>query len=532
MAKHVNPKRRRGRKSRKRFSNYIPGHIGSAFLGDLNTVLGRLPESFKKQYQLSCMYSKYVGEDTLPAEDRYAAALAKWQAAEDTNGHTNQRLLLEEADFGYATSAEILAKASEYIAAILGPLNRERVLKNSNMTNGASTRVKRSEIASFVKYTGKAHVSSSALKHWLLYAGNTALSDLELELQESSVLFTVPKTSDIDRVACKEPEINMLLQRSVGNYIRKRLLRAGCNLNDQTINKGLAKTALAQGLGTLDLSSASDRISTQLVFCLLPLDWFWLLDDLRVKTTLVDGGIQELRMFSSMGNGFTFELESLLFLALVRAICFFSQVRGTISVYGDDIIAPSRVCARIARTFSFFGFKTNESKSFWRGPFRESCGGHYHEGKDVTPFYVRGPVRSYTDLIRVLNQLAKWDCIVYYDFAQPPFRGTDLHFVHSELSAFHQKWAKLVPSAVHGGQDVTSVTSLVTGDLPRKRFVSIGEPIPYPNLGGLRWWLQEKERIPHFVGLCCDPKREAYLILEDAIRFGSESPWNLYDSLV
>jgi len=364
------------------------------------------------------------------------------------------------------------------------------------------------------------------------------LSEQEVELVESSVLFTVPKKSDIDRVAAKEPEINMLLQRAAGAYIRKRLRRTGCNLHDQTINQNLAKDALRLGLGTIDLSSASDSISTQLIYRLLPYDWFVLLDTLRVKSTLIKDDKQqlfkhELHMFSSMGNGFTFELESLVFLSLVRAICYFSRVKGKISVYGDDIIAPSVICARVKRTFSFLGFRVNEEKSYWTGPLRESCGKHYHLSLDVTPFYVKGPIRTKTDLMKLLNQIVKWDRYVFSDINVLPYNPNYFVLQTTAVKEFHQKWKKLIPTALHGGQDVESTTSLVTGDLPNKRIRRQTIALCYPDFGAYIWWLQEKERILWFTGLACDPREEStHWIMIDNIRRGSESPWNLYDSSV
>lgn len=521
------------RDSRKpKFRDFLPSHIGSSFTKELSDLIANLPDDFRRNYLESEIFSKFCDNSITPADVRYQAAVAKWQAANHTDSVTNQRLLLDVVDFGYATSDDVLNKAAEFILDILGPLDVKKTLRSSNHTTGASTRVKRSSTAAYEKYTGKAHVSSSAIKHWLTYASSTQLSEQVLQLQESSVLFTVAKSSEIDRVACKEPEINMILQRAVGSFFRKKLRRVGINLNDQSINRDLAKSAVADKLGTIDLSSASDRISTQLVFRLLPVEWFWLLDDLRVKSVLVDGNNVDLHMFSSMGNGFTFELESLLFYALARSVAYFSGIKGKISVYGDDIIAPSDLCPRLVRVFSFVGFKINTKKSFWRGPFRESCGGHYHLGIDVTPFYIRGPIREVSSLIRALNQLCKWDRLVFSDINQSPYKPNSYYFTSYEVARFHLKWSKHVPSTLHGGQDVESSTSLVTGDLPRKRIMASHVPRGAQSRAKLLWWLTEKERIPHCADLRCDPKDESYLFLDDSLSLGSETPWSLYEILV
>jgi hypothetical protein len=135
------------------------------------------------------------------------------------------------------------------------------------------------------------------------------------------VLFTVPKSSEIDRVACKEPEVNMFMQRSVGAHIRRRLRRVGVDLNDQTVNQHLAKIAVDQGLATIDLSAASDSITEQLVVNWLPPEWFLLLNRLRVHNVDVDGTLHPLQMFSSMGNGFYVRVRVIALLCDDKSSC-------------------------------------------------------------------------------------------------------------------------------------------------------------------------------------------------------------------
>jgi hypothetical protein len=87
------------------------------------------------------------------------------------------------------------------------------------------------------------------------------LRNLPLTVHESSVYFTVPKNSTIDRSACKEPEVNMILQRALSKHIRESLKRVGIDLRDQGVNQRLARDALKLGLATVDLSAASDSIT-------------------------------------------------------------------------------------------------------------------------------------------------------------------------------------------------------------------------------------------------------------------------------
>jgi len=462
------------------FQDFLPEHIGVSVLNDLAAAVDSVrDEGAKGRYLAEQYLSKYCDSKTTPPDVRRMAAIEKWLATEVRNAETNRRLMLAdpEMDFGWTTWGNLRSKVRLIISDILGPLHYPDVLMSGMHTNGASTRVPRGVTAAADKFTGKAHGSFAAQTHWHEVVKDTILDDQEIELREQSSLFTVPKSSDIDRVACKEPEVNMFLQRSVGNHIRRNLKRIGIDLNDQSRNRDLARQAVKKQLATIDLSSASDSISRQLIIELLPFEWWSLLDDLRVKETLVDGQIHELEMFSSMGNGFTFELESLLFYAITRAVCWQSSIKGTISVYGDDIIAPNGVTPRLKRIFFFFGFLMNSEKSAWTGVFRESCGGHYHNSVDITPFYVREPIRKKSDLIRLLNQVLEWDG-----------RGYGF-FITDTFARFHKKYSALIPLHLHGGQLIESIDSLVTGDKPCKRIAHRKREVKMVNTLTLLWWL-------------------------------------------
>jgi hypothetical protein len=63
-------------------------------------------------------------------------------------------------------------------------------------------------------------------------------------------------------------------------------------------------------------------------------------------------------------------------------------------VYGDDIIVPSLFYEEAVNGLQRIGLIVNLSKSFADGPFRESCGGEYYNGIDVTPVRVRKFIRS------------------------------------------------------------------------------------------------------------------------------------------
>jgi hypothetical protein len=62
---------------------------------------------------------------------------------------------------------------------------------------------------------------------------------------------------------------------------------------------------------------------------------------------------------------------------------------GRVRVYGDDIIVPVEHVSPVISSLEAFGLKVNTGKSFWRGAFRESCGGDYYRGVDVSVVRLR-----------------------------------------------------------------------------------------------------------------------------------------------
>jgi len=222
---------------------------------------------------------------------------------------------------------------------------------------------------------------------------------------------TVPKDTKSRRSIDIQPTANLFLQKGVGKVIRRRLQRCGINLDDQSRNQSLAAIAQETGLCTIDLASASDSISSELVRLLLPPSWVTVLDALRTsKIRLEDDSILHLEKFSAMGNGFTFELESLLFYAICYGVV--RQERqdqeSPIAVYGDDIIVSTQHSARLIEVLGTFGFQVNVDKTFTTGSFYESCGKHYFNGIDVTPLYQKEEVQCLPSTIRAANRVFRW----------------------------------------------------------------------------------------------------------------------------
>lgn len=462
----------------------------------LRERLMSLRPSVKTDYLKDQVFSKFVSRDTDPASMRAGKAQFKWLCAENNNAATEDRLILTHEDYNilpHVPYSQFMEKCRGVIADIVGEVPPIDALVGA-FSGGASTSRPRTQSQPALKYFGRAHVTERAYQtvyHALSECPGWFQSDLaaleflaDLEVVPGNVMFTVPKKTDIDRVAAKEPDLNMFVQKGIGNFLRKALLkRANVNLNDQSINRRLALRGSIDGsLATLDLSSASDSVTTELVFQLLPTYWFTLLDSVRSHVTLLLNGEEHRNyMFSSMGNGFTFELESLIFYALMRTTAFFTGTRGVVSVYGDDIIIPTGMASQAMMVLNYVGFEVNPDKSFVDGPFRESCGGHYWNGVDITPFYIKEPLDRIVNVIDAANKLRQWGDLKI---------GTEslCSVIDHEVEEIWLWLKSYVPRCLWGGADYTFKYQLVSYDTPDKRLQEVSDTVMAGD-GGLSHWL-------------------------------------------
>jgi hypothetical protein len=219
---------------------------------------------------------------------------------------------------------------------------------------------------------------------------------------------TVPKDCRTDRFIAVEPWFNSYVQLGQMNWLARRLKRWGVNTQDQTWNQELAglasKVPFPDGWATLDLSSASDSVSTEILRWLLPPAWYQFFDSSRSPVCKIDGVDHTLNKFSSMGNGNTFPLECLVFASLVRACRKHAGDKQPYAVYGDDIIVSHRCVPLLTEALTFSGFKLNQEKSFVIGRFRESCGRDYLDGHPVRPIFLQDPPTPFT-AVSLFNKL-------------------------------------------------------------------------------------------------------------------------------
>lgn len=410
------------------------------------------PARFRDAYLMKEVLRKYPGFDL--GIDTRLAAKTSFLEDEAVNAESNRRLLRKPDQ---PAIGHIMQIARNEIARILGRFDEDAFWKGWRFGPHSTLSLPRHKAAVEYKITlekpkitsrgyGLAKEALSREPFWAYERGayrnlrwrTSSKGDTyavkEIDLDESLTVCdydrwtSVSKNALTDRGIGIPADMSVLLQLSAGRQIREKLFHEGINLSDQRINQRRALLGSLNGkLATVDVRGASQSIVCELVYQLIgsqptqKLDWRWfkVLDALRAPLTLIDdedvsfSEMHENHLFSAMGNGYTFELETLIFYALSRATCIFLGVDPDVTVYGDDIILPGKAVDLLRKVFAWCGFELNSTKSHWNedGPlFRESCGMHYLDGVDVTPFYVDGPLDNPREIILLANNLLRWSC--------------------------------------------------------------------------------------------------------------------------
>jgi hypothetical protein len=153
---------------------------------------------------------------------------------------------------------------------------------------------------------------------------------------------------------------------------------------------------------------ASDTISSKLIEEVLPRDWYFLLNTFRSKFAAVDKEFIKLEKFSSMGNGFTFELESLIFFVFAQVACDECDVESHVSVFGDDVIIPVSTYDTYCSIVDSVGFTVNKDKSYFCSYYRESCGAHYWGGSCIKPIFLKEELYEEDSILKAANAVRRF----------------------------------------------------------------------------------------------------------------------------
>jgi hypothetical protein len=263
-----------------------------------------------------------------------------------------------------------------------------------------------------------------------------------------ALLIFRPKNLKVARSVCMEPNTLMYFQQAVLDRFLELLqqspLSRFIDISTQERNRGLALAGSITGeVDTIDLSSASDSLSLDLVKSVFPPSWLIpMLATRSHSAKLPTGEIRRLKKFAPMGSALCFPTQCIIF----ASTCIYAACRHTydtsakgcefltwltpskildvindfrddvkyrssgyqpLAVYGDDICVDRRLTDEVESILSRLGFSVNLSKSFTGSQsFRESCGGYYLAGHDITPVYysVKG-VRSRLSAEHVASQV-------------------------------------------------------------------------------------------------------------------------------
>jgi hypothetical protein len=262
----------------------------------------------------------------------------------------------------------------------------------------------------------------------------------------------VRKNIKTSRSICMEPAIYMYFQQLLAGKLSDAIAKSEfgkfITLQDQTNNQRLASQgSITNNIDTLDLKSASDSMSMQLVERVFPREWLYYMKATRTSVVeLPDGTKQSVNKFAPMGSALCFPTQCIVFTAICieALVCFLidrsgsysalpleSQIREAISllsehrggseginelaVYGDDICVDTKLTPYVTDLLSSYGFTVNVDKSFTADDsFRESCGKFYLGGDDVSPFFYRvnlfgnrTSAKDIANMIGVVNSIPK-----------------------------------------------------------------------------------------------------------------------------
>jgi hypothetical protein len=225
----------------------------------------------------------------------------------------------------------------------------------------------------------------------------------------------VPKDSRGPRFISAEPPEFMCIQKSVEKQLlyaveRNAAIATQISWLDQGRNRRMAQEGSVDPSkwATFDLEKASDRLSAGLVKYLFPDNWSSALTACRSLGTVLPA-VGDLRKkepllfakFAPMGSACCFPVQTICFWAIVTSACAHQISKERldanakrnaiadlkVSVYGDDIIVPTKFVGTVEKALIGSGLIVNQHKSFTSTDsyFRESCGGDYYKGISVAP---------------------------------------------------------------------------------------------------------------------------------------------------
>lgn len=359
---------------------------------------GSLPAGiFKCQYQLESIFKRYRFRS-----DQYTdAELLDMSMKKFTD---TQIRIGTPKELRTALTDPVIRRARSHAKAILGKYCEEEHLDRCKF--GSKSSVGNPLASSYldVKVAEGGPISGSKehVAWFKRYADGAILKHLGDDFGPpclSLPLVMVPKSFKSLRSIMPNTTLGGYYTYGLGVLLQEKLAAAGLDITrrQDKHRRWIKRYSIDLSHATADLSAASDSYRAELVNMLVPREWYNALKLGRIAryhTGPSEKVLTSMVSFMTMGIGFTFQLQTLLFYCLLCAIKDLLHLKGRVSVYGDDLIYPSRMHVHVVRVFSQLDFIFNSDKTYVHDSFRESCGSDCCRGVDVRPFQPMGATQE------------------------------------------------------------------------------------------------------------------------------------------
>lgn len=352
---------------------------------------------FKQDYQLENLFKRYrFDKDAFTDEQLQQITAEKFIATQQRIAEPAKEASL--ADFAVMQRARLIVKS------ILGPYDLQEHYESCQFGRRASVGTPLSQSYLDVKasppFTGSCEQQSWFDKY---LATDRVLSQhiYNVRKKEQTPLYTdcasltltnVPKSYKTYRSIMPNTDIGAFYTSGLNTMLEERLKSIKIDLSRQPVRHRIwaKKASEDKRYVTADLSAASDSFTFEMLNRLIPRTWLRALNLGRIRYAVIREQKYPLVSFMTMGIGFTFPLQTILFYALLKSMAELTNIGGRISVFGDDLIYPRKLHKYVVHFFPHFKLLLNSEKTFNHVNFRESCGGDYFHGVDVRPFQPEG----------------------------------------------------------------------------------------------------------------------------------------------
>jgi len=439
------------------------------------------PYQLKTTYQMTNLFKKFsFSQDLYTPTDLIKESTKKFM--DNQNRLSNFRI-----DKSDPVIRDILFSTRGYVDQILGDFTSLEICERATFGKKSSVGIPMRKACEGERYEAPITGSDAQIEWFDKYFGAWNRPALEYAKSRAHLrkkdlyrsvdileAVLVPKTWKSLRMIMPNTTIGTLYSSGLGRTLEERLRCFGYDIRKlQPVHGELAKIGSITGsLVTADQSMASDNITVQLIDEVFPYRWAQALKFGRIEEITLNGVRTFTPTFSTMGIGFTFPLQTLVFLSLLLAIrdhCGLDE-HTVISVFGDDLIYDYRMHETVMSVFPAIGLLINADKTFADGKFRESCGYDYYAGADVRPFLLgrgsqatAGKRRSEAYLYTVLNGLLRrWE--VY----EVPLASK---FIVEEIRRVRKDDPLVVPTDYPdtSGAKLSDENTMLLGLLPRRK---------------------------------------------------------------